>query len=442
MQHSDIQKVLDQVSAAGASGDLIVDGGESVSLKANAGALEEHAVRSSQILGLRVIKDQKVGIAYSEATDEEAITQLVNQALTNASYSEINADESLLGNQAQLVTDDAVLAPKDTTSIEEKIEFALALEAQLLKKDKIQSVPYNGVTHSTSTRSVYSTAGLSAQSKASSAVAYAYALAADGDKNAMSGIGQASRQFTELNVESIVEPTWEDCMALLKGTPVPTKHYDVIFDPNQQADIFDVFTMALSGKSAKDGLNPWREKLGKTVADERLSLIDSPTNTDGFGYQLFDVEGVACRDVSIISQGSLSTLLHNSATAHYFGIESTGHASRSPKSALSVGAHQLVVGAGDANKSELEQGEYLYITELSGTHSGANAISGDFSFGASGYLCNDGERLQPVRGITIAGNFYDMLKRITCIGDTQHWNWQRSSLMASIRFADLAVSGS
>jgi PmbA protein len=46
-----------------------------------------------------------------------------------------------------------------------------------------------------------------------------------------------------------------------------------------------------------------------------------------------------------------------------------------------------------------------------------------------------------VRGITVAGNFYEMLKKIAAIGEVQKWNWQRGSLMPSIRFSDVAISG-
>ena len=83
----------------------------------------------------------------------------------------------------------------------------------------------------------------------------------------------------------------------------------------------------------------------------------------------------------------------------------------------------------------------LELTDLTGLHSGANAISGNFSFGASGYLCKDGERIQAVRGITVAGNFYEMLNKISMIGNQQHWNEGRSALMPSIRFSDVAISG-
>ena len=78
---------------------------------------------------------------------------------------------------------------------------------------------------------------------------------------------------------------------------------------------------------------------------------------------------------------------------------------------------------------------------MTGLHSGSNAISGDFSFGASGYLCKDGERIQAVRGITVAGNFYEMLNKISMIGNQQNWDEGRSALMPSIRFSDVAISG-
>ena len=78
---------------------------------------------------------------------------------------------------------------------------------------------------------------------------------------------------------------------------------------------------------------------------------------------------------------------------------------------------------------------------LAGLHSGANAISGNSSFGACGYLCKDGERIQAVRGITVAGDFYEMLNKISVIGNQQNWDEGRSALMPNIRFSDVAISG-
>jgi predicted Zn-dependent protease len=41
----------------------------------------------------------------------------------------------------------------------------------------------------------------------------------------------------------------------------------------------------------------------------------------------------------------------------------------------------------------------------------------------------------------VAGNFYEMLNKISMIGNQQHWNESRSALMPSIRFLDVAIAG-
>ncbi|UTW69813.1 hypothetical protein KHA80_02255 [Anaerobacillus sp. HL2] len=47
---------------------------------------------------------------------------------------------------------------------------------------------------------------------------------------------------------------------------------------------------------------------------------------------------------------------------------------------------------------------------MQGLHSGANAISGDFSLSANGFLIKNGKIERPVNQITIAVNFYTLLK--------------------------------
>ena len=74
-------QIIDWVAQAGARGDLIVDEGSSLSLKAQEGELEEYKVNSSRIFGLRVINDGRVGTAYSEASDSAALRSMVDQAL-------------------------------------------------------------------------------------------------------------------------------------------------------------------------------------------------------------------------------------------------------------------------------------------------------------------------------------------------------------------------
>ncbi len=435
------EKVLDQVIRAGATGDLIIDEGEMLSLKARDGELEEYKVSSSRIFGLRVIKNGHIGTAYSEAVDTEALGTMVDQALNNASFVKVESHENILSNSDHLKTNDELLCPQEHVSIEQKIQMALEVESKLTKKDKVKNVPYNGMQDTMSQRRIFSSAGLNALTRSRMHASYAYALVEDGEKNIMQGASQVSRLFSGLNASSVIDKTYGKCIGLLDGKPIPSKRYDVIFDTECQVSVFSVFFMMFSGKAAKDGINPMRDNIGSVIADSRLTIYDHPLNVDGFGYHLFDAEGTGTEKLGLVVEGCLQTLIHNSATASYFNTRTTGHASRGPKSSLGVNLHQLEVAKGFEDLSTLHSDEYLEITDLTGLHSGANAISGDFSFGAAGYLCKDGERIQPVRGITVAGNFYEMLNKISMIGNQQCWNEGRSALMPGIRFFDVAISG-
>ena len=435
------ERVLQWVTDAGATGDLIISEGESLTLKARDGALEEHKVSSSQVFGVRVIKDDKAGIAYSEAADEESLRSMVDQALVNAGYARSDPDEAIADTNLDLSTDDDLLAPSDEVSVEQKIDTALRLELELSARDKVKNVPYNGVSDNTGQQQIFSTAGLHAITRSRVCFVQAAALVEDGDKSVMEGWGQSARRFSDLDVDDVVEQAYANCMGLLHGEPVPTKHYDVIFDAQCQPLMFSTFSMMFSAKAAKDGVNPMRDKIGESIADARLNVFDSPLLNDGFGYALFDDEGNPTARNALIADGDLQTLVHNSATAAHFGTSTTANGRRSPRSTLGVGLHQLEIGAGEADDKAMTAGEYLELTDLTGTHSGANPISGDFSFGASGYLCRDGERVQPVRNVTVAGNFYGLLKKVALVGADQRWDMNRRALMPPIRFADVAISG-
>ena len=149
--------ILERVREKGAEGDLIIDEGQTLSLRAQKGQIEEQKVSSNLIFGLRVVKESRVGTAYSEASNEDALDSMVNQALLNASLAKIEPDETITDISGSLRTDDEMLCPVDNVSIEEKIAFTLSMEEELLAKEKIKNVPYNGVSDSIAQRSVFTT---------------------------------------------------------------------------------------------------------------------------------------------------------------------------------------------------------------------------------------------------------------------------------------------
>jgi PmbA protein len=147
-------------------------------------------------------------------------------------------------------------------------------------------------------------------------------------------------------------------------------------------------------------------------------------------------------DLTLIDQGRLVSLYHNSATARHFGTGTTGHASRSPKGQLGTALTQLVMDPGTTPDNRLRSGKVLRIFALDGLHAGVNSSSGAFSLAASGELLEDGVPIQGVKGITLSGNFFDLIRNVSGIGQTLLATTGKGFFAPEIRFSELQVAGS
>ena len=99
---------------------------------------------------------------------------------------------------------------------------------------------------------------------------------------------------------------------------------------------------------------------------------------------------------------------------------STGNAKRGGyKSTPGVGTSNFYLDAGELSFDELlakAEGGVL-IQDVSGVHSGANPISGEFSVGATGLRISGGALGEPLREMTVASTLPDMLAGITGVGN-------------------------
>ena len=436
-----IDQVLTRVQALGAEADVIANCSNNFSLKANQGELDEYKVTSGQVIGVRVVKDQRTATSYSESLDPASLDLMINNALTNAQYSQQDPHQKISCLDSRLATTEPEVYQVDTTNVDQKIALALALEQGVVSKPNATSAPYNGFAESNSHVILANSQGTLCNHSERSTYCYAYTLYEKDGKQAMHGGMSSGRLFNQLDPAFCINHGYDMAQALLDGTPIASKHYSVIFTLSALSNLFSAFGMCLSGQAAMKGINPWRDALYSQVASPLLTITDTAYINGGFAIKAFDSEGFATRDTLLVGEGKLQSLLHNSHTASYFGIENTANGSRSAKGGLGVGGRHTVISTGNSSEAEITAGEYLELVELQGVHSGADAVSGDFSFGASGFLCRDGQRQQAVRGITVAGNFYQMIKEIDAVGNQTENDYNRSFYAPKIRFTQLNIAG-
>ncbi len=422
--------------------DVLLSENRSLSLSAQQGKIDAYKVNSSHLIGIRVIHGKKVGISYSEDLSDASLKTMVKSALNSSTYSERDEYQSIEEPAQEIIDLNSKTFRDDKASIQEKIDLALRLESEIKTRDpRTSAVPYNGYNEGESHQYYGNHKGLYVYERDKSVSCYTSSLLKDGDQQALYYKGISERTFSELNPEWVISETLKKTQTLLSAQPIETGTYDVIFETETLLSLLSCFTGLFSGKSVKDGYSSFKDSLGKAIAHPEFTLKDRPQYESGFSYSLTDSEGVRKKDLTLIERGELKSFYHNSSTARFFGVSNTGHASRSAKGHLGTSLSQLVIDTGSGKRSDLNQGKVLRIFSLDGLHAGVNASSGDFSLAASGELLENGATLQGVKGITISGNFFNMLKAISVIGGELQTTPSKTFFAPEIRFAAIKVAG-
>ena len=195
--------------------------------------------------------------------------------------------------------------------------------------------------------------------------------------------------------------------------------YDVLFSPIVMGDFLNSLAYETSAFFVDAGFSAFMNKIGKKVADEKITVEDDPLMENNPGGKPFDDEGTPTKNVRIIDRGILKTFLHNSATAKKYGVESTGHAGM-----IIPMAHSLIVDAGELKEEELisELNNGIYITNVWYTRFN-NYITGEFSSMVrdAAFAVNNGEISYFVKGARISDSILRILNAVKGIARERMW---------------------
>ncbi|MBR3764573.1 MAG: TldD/PmbA family protein [Clostridia bacterium] len=440
-----IDRVLAAAKAAGIeTAEVYCVTGENFRASAMDGEINQYQVSASAGLSLRGTVQGKMGYSATQAFDEAAITQLVEGVKESAALVETKEqDEIFQGDESYPELPEEESDLKDVTP-EQKLEMCLAMEKAAKDADpRIWKVQRAMVSTSSSTVTIRNSYGLNLTDSGTMCMAYAAPIAKEGDKTATGGWMATGFRFADLNPVAIGVKAAEETVCQLGGSPVPGGEYRIILRFDAMQSLLQTFCGIFSAENAQQNMSLLGGKEGTVIGSPAVTLMDDPLLPGGHGSQRFDAEGSASRTKAVIDAGVLTTLLHSRKTARKQGVASTGNASRASYTApVRVAPTNLYFKAGEKSLEALmaDVGEGLVITDLAGLHSGANPTSGDFSLLSKGYTIEGGQRGRAVEQITIAGNFYEVLKNIVAFADDLDFS-MGSIVSPSVDIGTLKVSG-
>ena len=418
-----------------ASSELYYASGESFEVNANAGEIDRYSVSRESGVSVRVSLNGREGYAYTERIDEPE--RLVDHAADNARCSESDDEHPMQTKQLYQTVTRADSALKNKTE-SERIALAKRLEEICLALDpRVKRVVYCTAGYDSGAVMLENTLGLSAQRSTNSSYLYVMPSVEDG---AELQTGFAFRMGADAaDAEGCAKEAVENALGKLGASPVDSGCYRVLLQPFAVGDLLAAFAPMFSADEAQKGCSLLAGKEGQTIANPLITLWDDPF--DPIAPRAFDGEGTPCIRKAVIERGVLKTLLHNLKTAKKAGTQSTGNASRrSAASTVGISPTVFRLEAGAQSLDELiqELDHGLMITELEGLHAGVDAVSGDFSLKAAGFLVENGAVVRPVSNITVAGNFVSLMQDVVAVGSDLRFGMPQGGYFAS---PSILVSG-
>ena len=401
--------------------EIYFSDGESISISVYENEVEKYNLSKSFGLSFRGKINNKMGYSYTEILDEDAIDMLINSAKNSAALIE-NEDEQFIYGGDKIYSEVKTYS-KELENIDpaKMIELALDLEQEVKNySDKVVNINGCKISYSSSNYGIYNTKGLELTNKDNILTSYVVPVVEDkSGKN--DGVGYVvASSIEEVNPKKIAKEGVEEALSKLSGKSIPSGTYNTIIYNEAMVQLLETFAGAFSGDAAQKGLSLLKGKEGEMIASSIVTIVDDPLMDGGLASAPFDDEGVATFTKELVYEGKLNTLLHNLKTAHKQGVKSTGNGFKSSyASSVGVSESNLYIRKGEKSLEDLmkEINEGVIITDLAGLHSGANVVSGDFSLAAKGFYVEDGKKFFPVEQITLAGNYFDLLKNIVEIGD-------------------------
>lgn len=409
--------------------------------------IESVTVGEPSGIGVRFVQDGKHAYAYTSLLSPASIAATVQAAVQGAQAGDDDPYVNLPKPSGSAFESELWAPEIQETTLEDKIALALAAEASAYAEPEVETVEeavYEDVDRRVA---IVSTEGVEVFGAAS--YAYVYAFVHAGRKGEIrSGLAaMGGRRPRDIDARRVGKDAAARARALLGAHPCASGLYTVVLDRSVVAALIASVGQALSADAVQKGRSVFCGLEGACVGTPMLSLYDDRLHPLGPRSFPFDGEGVARQSsLALIEKGRLSSLLFDSRTAARAGVSSTGNASRSSYRTQPIPAPTNLIlwcqGSGGLVEVAARVGTGLFVSDVSGLHSGINLTSGEISLGLTGRLIEGGALTRAVHEVTMATDVVSLLSNVVDAGDDAEWDVIHGGVLCpTLAVQNVAISG-
>ena len=374
-------------------------------------------------VGIRVLKGEKTGYAYSENLE---MSEMVKAAEAASAIAQAGGSSLSYGRVSARTTPDLYPMQQNWRDMQASafLPFLLDLEKKITSKDSRIIKVMARLSDSVSDVLMYNSFGeLTCETRPMGSLSVTVVFQQDG-KTENRSISRSFRMGAELISPALIE---EIATEAVKGID---ERFEAIRPKGGQMSVVmgagpsgvllhEAMGHAFEADFNRKGQSIFSEKMGTRVCPKGVNVVDDGTLTNNRGACGYDDEGVPGQKTYMVTDGILTSYLHDRISAAWYGVAPTGNGRREnfrynpiPR----MRATYMESGNAEPEGIIASVNKGIYVEELSNGQ--VKIGEGDFTFFVkSGYLIENGRLTAPIKDINIIGNGPQALADIVAVGN-------------------------
>lgn len=373
-------------------------------------------------VGVRVVKGDQTGYAYveSSALDEmlkaaRTASRIADSATTTAVA---NVSEQTFANYYPIERSwEGALVQDKASYVQQLNDRCFALDNHVSKVQVSQS-------DTTSYILLYNSEGMLCYDYKPMVTLSAYCIMENHGKTENYYSGRAFRKgvesLTDDVADTIARQAVEGAKRMFTAVKPKGGELPVVMAAGDSGILLhEAIGHAFEADFNRKNISIFSDLLGKKVCDEHINVVDDGTVIGNRGAINFDDEGTASQKTYIVTNGILTSYLHDRISARHYGLASTGNGRReSFRFAPMPRMRCTYMENGNSTEEEIIAAVKNGIYADNFTNGQVQIGAGNFTFFVkSGYLIENGKLTRPIKDINIIGNGPQALTDITMVGN-------------------------
>lgn len=378
--------------------------------------------------GIRVIKGDKTGYAYTEKLDRRSLLSAAGMAASIACMSSECTQTFNSGSVAGIKPSAACYDSRldwRSAGISKFIPFMKRIDSEIRSRDPRAIKVVAMLSYSVSDIMMYNSLGeLTCDSRPLGSVSVQTIFKQGGrteDSSVSRSLRRGPEMIDEALLEDLVSRAVKEIDAKFEAKRPKGGRMPVVMGAGASGILLhEAMGHAFEADFNRKGQSIFSGKIGERICRKGINIVDDGTLPGSRGACRYDDEGVPGQKTYMVTDGVLTSYLHDRISASYFGVTPTGNGRRESfrynpiprmRATYMESGHD---GSVEDLISSVKKG--IYVDQFANGQ--VKIGEGDFTFYVkNGALIENGRLTMPVKDINIIGNGPQALADIIAVAD-------------------------